>query len=121
MAKLKFFARKDFLCNARPGATTATGQFPQYVNRALNMVDGAATWPAVAEPFACEEGSEVALNLVRKVKGKKDPALYPADEYTAAACGCEYVETEFKDGVHLPKQALPPKPPVKASRAKAED
>lgn len=125
MAKLKFYARADLLCNARPGFTFAPGQFPQYVGRTYEKRDKHAAFPATEQAFECDEDSDLARNLLRKMtsrNGRKDPPLYPADKYTAQKCQCEFVETEFVDGVHRPKPAAAVKPPSKApQRAKDID
>jgi len=131
--KLKFCARGLFKVNARPGAITVKGQFPQYVNRE-NVPPAAKgepmTHPATKTPFECDADSETGRILLarmgaipRNPRRQKDPPLWPADEATAEVCGLPYQPIEFKDGAWVPKAAAPStKPaPTKGADKKVTD
>ena len=104
MAQLKFFARDDQMV-AVPGSYQLAGQVARFVGREWS--EELHGFPAVATPFTCDENSDDGRRMVKLVR--RDLALWPADEYTASACGQQFVAVELKDG------AMSPKTPKKAS------
>lgn len=98
MAQLKFFARDDQMV-AVPGSYQFAGQVARYVGREWS--EELHGFPAVAAPFTCDENSDDGRRMVKLVR--RDLALWPGDEYTASACGTQFVPVELKDGVMVPK------------------
>lgn len=88
--KLRFFAKADLLVTV-PGTPTL-----KYVNRAS---DGKNAWPAVEQPFAVDPNTDAGRRLVKLTR--RDQSLFPADQFTANACGVPYVRTRFVDGEHV--------------------
>lgn len=116
--QLRFYARGTALVSL-PGERRVVGQSPRYVGRILKIVDGAATWPASEEPFAC--ASENAARLIRRCAAGD---LLPADEITAARCGVPFVPVEFDGGAWMPAAPAAPKPsaaPVRGLQTKTKD
>ena len=123
---LRFFARKDYVVNTRPGWTPPIGQHIPRVNRSLPIkVDGGFAEPALPDAFECDSQSEVGRAILKKFgrkSGKIDPPLWCADQPTATACGVPFVDVELVDGEWIPKQSGPARAPKpKPARTTAED
>jgi len=121
MAQLKFYARKDYLVNARPGWTPPYGQQLKRVNRSEPVqTDAGLAQPALPDPFVCEAESDTGraiLHMFRKSSARKDPPLWAADPETARACGVPFVAVELVDGEWIPKASAPPAKPKSPSTA----
>ena len=93
---LRFIASGDTLVLV-PGAAQVPGQAPKYVNRILQD----RAFPAVQEPYQCDEA--VSPQRAQRLKKHcRNGDLLPADRATAAACGVPFVEHEFRDGAWTP-------------------
>ena len=104
--KLKFYARKDLLVNARPGWTPPLGQHIPRVNRSAPIATPVGfAQPALPDPFVCDADSDTGralLRMLRKSSARKNPPLWPADEATAIECGLPFVRVELVDGEWVP-------------------
>ena len=112
MAKLSFYARQDQLVNARTGEVLTVGSYAQYVNRKYDPETRG--WPAQPEPFVCDESSAIGrhcLRLMLKGTGRKNPPLWPVDDYTARACGwAKAIPVTLTEGVWVEAPQQTPKP-----------
>lgn len=74
------------------------GQPKKYVGRKLaKLGNGMFADIATEHPFEIEEGTKSARRLLKLMK--RENCLFPADEYTAQACGVDYVPiTRDDDG-----------------------
>ena len=114
--KLRFYAKPGHVCHW-PAAMRVTGQVYPYVGRDLvpgNPASGiAVSHPAKKEPVEIDDEHPDQDTRVRaerlKELTRRDGALWPADEATAAACGVDFVAVEMRDGEWQPKAAPPSK------------
>jgi hypothetical protein len=110
---LRFYARKDYLVNSRPGWTPSLGQAIPRVNRSLPVkTPNGYACPALPDAFECDSDSDAGRSILRKFarkSGKTDPPLWCADKATATACGVPFVAVELVDGEWIPKKSGPPK------------
>lgn len=112
---LRFFAARDALVHERHADGSSMQQSIGSPDRFVGRTFDAAKrgYPATKEPYECAEGTGEATYLIRECKVGD---LHPADKHTAEVCGVELPSLEFKDGVHIPMQAVPSSPPPKPSR-----
>lgn len=101
--QLRFHARGTGLVSL-PGENRIVGQLPRYIGRTLKLIDGAAAWPANAEPHECDSSSPTAARLAKRCRAGE---LWAADEATAAACGVEFVALDHSDGAWIPAASKP--------------
>lgn len=109
--ELRFLARAEH-CVHWPGLKMA-GSLATYAGRTYD----AATrgWPASAEPFVVDSESDAGKRFAELTR--RDGALWPADEATAAHCGVKLTPVvRDESGEWIP---APPAPasPAKASKA----
>lgn len=121
---LKLYAREGLLYD--PTRARAMGQDPPYIGRSKVMVDGAASWPAVQEPYTIKlelHRQEHRNALQRLRKHAQKGALWAANKETAKELLVQHVEVTFADGAWTEKSP-PPKPaspaPAGASAAGAD-
>jgi hypothetical protein len=82
-----------------PGLVPAIGQAESYVGRTFDAKTRGN--PATKEAFEIDSDSDAGRRLAKLCR--RDACLWPADKATAEACGVEFVELEFRDGVWAPK------------------
>jgi hypothetical protein len=110
---LRFYARADFMVNARPGETLRIGMPVPRIGRD-HLPDGSL--PASKEVFECDSESACGRNALHSMRVKpRNPPLWPADEATAAACGVPFTPVEWVDGEWLPKKSKATKPAPNAA------
>jgi hypothetical protein len=105
--QLKFFARGDLLVTV-PGFAPVVGQPQLRVGREFVRGDESKgippEYPATKEPFVVDSNSPEGRRLKKLIQ--RDESLWAADQATAAECGVQFVELEFKDSEWLPKPAV---------------
>jgi hypothetical protein len=100
---LKFVARADLLVR-EPGSVAVAGAPPRFANRETRKLpSGEWGYPALAEPFTCAANSEDAHRCA--ILARRDAALWPFDQTTAAACGLPFVPVELVDGEWVPAKS----------------
>jgi len=95
---LKFHPVGDLLAFV-PG-TGVGGQPSRYVGRRFNPKT--EKFEATEAPFECEEGTERAHRMAKLARRGE---VLVADEFTAKACGLQFIAHELKGGVFVPKEA----------------
>jgi hypothetical protein len=92
--KLRFYARDDQLV-PMPGVSPGVGQLPMYVGRRFDAET--SSWPAVETAVEFDSDTSAGLRLIELTR--RDGALWPADEQTAALCATQFTKVQFKAGV----------------------
>ena len=97
---LKFVPRADLLVRI-PNAVQFIGQAPPYVGRSKKLLpDGTWGYPADQVPYEVPANSKEVPRLMTLLR--RDQALFPFDEQTAAACGTKFVAVEWIEGEWVP-------------------
>jgi hypothetical protein len=93
--KLRFYSRAGALVTM-PYAPLVVGQPKKYVGRMLKKIvyQGKEVYAHVAsdKPFEIDEDTKIARRLIKLVR--RDRSLYPADQYTAKACGVPFEQVK---------------------------
>lgn len=95
--KLSFLAREDALVR-EAGIHPRIGEATRYYGR--SFAPALRGYPADEKPFEVEQGSEDGDKCSKQCR---KGALWAANKETAAAISVDFIETEFKTGVHIAK------------------
>ena len=97
---LRFLARRDG--HVRYPGPSYQGQVDRHIAQTFDSAllvshPDTAGYRIDDTPFECPSDSDLGRRLVTLVR--REASLIPADSPTATACGTEFVEHEFVDGV----------------------